>query len=143
MLYVTKPRVNSLTRLFDDVANGFSGFDDFFSNDYSSSRTPAIDVQDTDKAIVVSAEMPGIKSEEIDISLEQNVLAIKGEKNTENEKAEDKFYLKERTSNSFVRKLRLPCDVDEAKIKADYKDGILSINLPKMKKEKKIKIDVK
>jgi HSP20 family protein len=104
---------------------------------------PAIDVAERDDAIVVRAEVPGMKPEEIDISVYGNTLTISGEKKEAKEDQGDGFYHVESTYGSFRREVTLPTDVDEQKIEAACKDGVLSVTLPKAEKAKTVKVPVK
>lgn len=107
--------------------------------------TPAIDLCETKDDIIVKAEIPGIDSKEIDISLSGDVLSIKGEKKQEKVDKDKNFHRVERSYGSFSRSVRLPCEVEEEKITATYERGVLNVRLPKCEpsKPKKIKIDVK
>ena len=104
---------------------------------------PSVDVSETDKELVVRAELPGMDPKEIDISLSGKVLTIKGERKNEREEKKENFHLVERSSGSFSRTVQLPAEVKADKIKANYKDGILSIGMPKMEPEAVKKIEVK
>jgi HSP20 family protein len=104
---------------------------------------PAIDVAEKEDAILVRAEVPGMKPEEIDISVYGNTLTISGEKKEAKEDQNDGFYHVESTYGSFRREVALPMDVDEKKIEAVYKDGVLSVTLPKAEKSKAVKVQVK
>ncbi len=104
---------------------------------------PSVDLSETDKELVVRAELPGMDTKEIDISLSGNVLNIKGERKHEREEKKENFHLVERSSGSFSRTLQLPVDVEADQIKASYKDGILNITMPKTKAEAVKKIEVK
>jgi HSP20 family protein len=106
---------------------------------------PAVDMFDKDDEIVVKAELPGIDKENIKISVSDSVLSIKGEMKKEEEVKEEDYYYAERSYGSFSRSLTLPAKVVESKIKAEYKDGILEVHLPKAaeSKPKEIKVDVK
>jgi len=104
---------------------------------------PAIDVAEQDNAIVVRAEVPGCKAEDIDISVFNNKLTISGEKKLTEEKKEKGYYHVESSYGSFRRELTLPTDVDQKKIEAVCKDGVLSITLPKAAKSKAVKVKVK
>jgi HSP20 family protein len=104
---------------------------------------PSVDVSETDKELVVRAELPGMDPKEIDISLSGNVLTIKGERKHEREEKKENFHLVERSSGSFSRTLQLPAEVKADKVKAEYKDGVLSISMPKMEPEAVKKIEVK
>jgi HSP20 family protein len=105
---------------------------------------PSVDVAETDEEIVVTAELPGIKQEEVDISIADNVLTLKGEKKEEKEVKEKNYHRIERSYGSFQRSISLPTGVDAGKAKATYKDGILCVTVPKVEeaKPKQIKIDV-
>lgn len=104
---------------------------------------PAIDVTEENDAILVRAEVPGCKAEDIDISVYGNTLTISGEKKLEEEKKEKGYYHVESSYGSFRRELTLPTDVDQDKIEAACNDGVLSVTLPKAAKAKAIKVKVK
>ena len=103
---------------------------------------PAIDVAEKNEAILVRAEVPGLKPEEIDIAVYGNTLTISGEKKESKEDEGDGFYLVESSYGAFRREVALPTDVDESKIEATCKDGVLSITLPKAEKSKAVKVKV-
>jgi len=104
---------------------------------------PAIDVAEKEDAITVRAEVPGCKPEDIDVSVYGDTLTIAGEKKDSHEEEGDGFYHVESSYGSFRREVLLPTSVDEEKINADYKDGVLSITLPKAEKSKAMKVKVK
>jgi len=93
--------------------------------------TPRVNVRETDEEIVVSAELPGLEEKDFDISLEDDVLTVKGEKHSEHEEKREGFQHVETVSGSFERRLRLPCEVDSDKVKATYKNGVVTVVLPK------------
>jgi HSP20 family protein len=105
---------------------------------------PSLDVVETKDNIVVKAEIPGMDPKEIDISLSNEILTIKGEKKQEKEEKEENYHLIERTHGKFVRSVRLPGEVKSEKINASYKNGVLNITLPKSEeaKQKEVKIKV-
>jgi HSP20 family protein len=100
-------------------------------------------VQKTDE-VEVKASLPGIKPDEIDIAIEDNVLTIKAESAAENETEEAGYLVRERSFGSFFRALRLPDSVDPDKVSSNYEHGVLKITLPKAeeKKRKQIKVNV-
>ncbi len=104
---------------------------------------PSLDVSETKGEIVVKAELPGIDPKEIDLSLSDGVLSIKGEKRQEKEEKEADYHLVERSYGSFTRLVRLPKDVKGDKISATYKDGVLRVTLPKSEEAKKKEIKIK
>lgn len=123
-------------------------FDDFFSLTPSSlfknEWMPSIDVEEDDDAIHVKAEIPGIDEKDIDVSLENNVLTIKGEKREER-KEEDKkknFIFSERKFGSFSRSITLPDGIKGDEVKAVFKKGVLKIDLPRDEERKPRKIDI-
>jgi HSP20 family protein len=124
-----------LDRLFDN------SFGPVFQAPGSFSRwAPALDVyQDTDQFTVV-AELPGLKKEDIELSLQDGVLTISGER--KQEKKSEEGYRNERFFGRFQRSVTLPASVDSSKVKATYEDGILKIVLPKAEEAKPKKIDV-
>jgi HSP20 family protein len=105
----------------------------------------SIDVVRKPEEIVVKASLPGIKPDDIDITVEDNLLTLKAQRSEEFQTGEDTAYLiRERTSGSYYRALRLPDTVDVDKINSNYEHGVLTITLPKMeeKKPKQIKVNV-
>jgi len=103
---------------------------------------PAIDMFEKDVKFVVKAELPGMKEEDIDVSVIGNTLTIKGERKTESEVKEDDYYYSERSYGSFSRSIEIPSNVDTQKIEANYGDGVLEIGLPKTSEAKPNKISV-
>jgi HSP20 family protein len=123
-------------RSFDDLFDNFWSGWEMASPARSVGRkahgfTPRVNVRETDEEIVVMAELPGLEEKDFDISLEENVLTIKGEKHSEHEEKGDGFHHVETTSGSFERRLRLSCEVDADEVKATYKNGVVTVVLPK------------
>jgi HSP20 family protein len=104
---------------------------------------PSIDVAETKNDIEVKAEIPGMDPKDIDISLNNDILTIKGEKKQEKEEKEENYHLIERSYGKFIRSVRLPWEVKSDKIAAKYKDGVLKITLPKSEKAKAKEIKIK
>jgi HSP20 family protein len=130
---------NEMDRLFDDFF-AKSTFGRFFEE---GDWTPAIDLSETRKEIVVHAEIPDMDSKDIDISLNGRLLTIKGERKHEQEEKDKSYHRIERKFGSFSRSFELPVDVDAEKVKAKYKNGVLKLNLPKKKQQSVKKIEVK
>jgi HSP20 family protein len=97
---------------------------------------PAVDVAETEDAINVKVEAPGVKKDDIKISVTNNVLTVRGEKKMEKETSEENYHRIERVYGSFVRSLELPTVVRANKVKASFKDGVLTIVLPKSEEVK-------
>ena len=104
---------------------------------------PSLDVSETKNELVVKAEIPGMDAKDIDISLSDGVLTIKGEKRQEKEEKEEGYHLVERSYGSFTRSIRLPKEIQNEKINASYKNGVLKITLPKSEAAKKKEIKIK
>jgi len=106
---------------------------------------PAVDVYEKDDKFVVKAEIPGMKPEDVDVSVTDDMVTIKGEKKTESEVNDEDYYRCERTYGSFYRSIPLPSNVDADKIEASYDDGVLEVTVPKTAKAtpKKIKVGKK
>lgn len=104
---------------------------------------PSLDVAETKNEIVVKAEVPGLDPKDIDISLSDGLLTIKGEKKQEREEKEENYHLVERSYGTFTRSIRLPKEVQSGKINASYKDGVLKVVLPKSEEAKKKEVKIK
>ena len=107
--------------------------------------SPAVDISENNDKIYVDVEIPGMKKEDIKVSLENSVLSLKGEKKQEREIKEENCHRVERQYGSFVRSFELPMPVQAEKIKASYRNGVLHVELPKAEevKPKEIPIEVK
>ncbi len=135
---------NGLARLHSEMDDLFDSFFRGLDRPFAGYKAwPAIDVAEEEDAIVVRAEVPGCKAEDVEISVHGNVLTIGGEKKHEDEKKEKGYYHIESAYGSFRRELTLPTDVDPEKVNAVCKDGVLSITLPKAVTAKAVKIKVK
>jgi len=104
---------------------------------------PAVDVSETDGEFQIKAEIPDVKKEDVKVTLEDGVLTIQGQRKQEKEEKGTKYHRVERTYGSFVRSFTLPDLVDEEKVKAEFKDGVLNLQLPKSEKAKPKAIEVK
>lgn len=106
---------------------------------------PSVDIFEEGDTVVVKAELPGIKKEDVDVSMTDNVISISGEKKKEEKVERKNYYREERSYGSFTRSFRLPVEVQTDKAKAQFKEGILEIRIPKTeeakKKEKKVSIE--
>jgi HSP20 family protein len=109
----------------------------------SDTWIPEVDVAETSKEVIVSAELPGIDPQNINISLRGNCLSISGERDHEHEEKDEVMHRIERSYGSFCRIIQLPSEVDVDKAEANYKDGVLNIKLPKTKEENVVKIELK
>jgi HSP20 family protein len=131
------------------VPNVFSEMDDMlkkmwygfpFHNleeDMDIGWSPRLDVSETDNNLEIVADLPGMDKKDINVSLEENLLTIKGEKKEERERKDKHYHTIERRSGSFYRAIRLPIEVEKDKVEAAFKDGVLTLRLPKSKEAKK------
>ena len=103
---------------------------------------PAVEMVEKDEELVLTAELPGVKFEDVEIDLEDNFLTIRGEKKDEKEKEGRRYHVWERSYGSFERAFTLPRTVDPENIKAQYDDGILTVHLPKTKEARGRKIAI-
>jgi HSP20 family protein len=104
---------------------------------------PKVDVSETKDAVVVKAEIPGVEQKDINVSLHDQVLTIKGEKLRETEEKDEKYYRVERSWGAFTRAFRMPVAVAGDKVSATFKDGMLTVMLPKAAEAKDTMIPVK
>jgi HSP20 family protein len=107
------------------------------------SFAPAIDLYEDENEYVVEAELPGLKQDEIKVSVEDDILSISGEKKREKEVKEENLYRSERFYGKFERQIVLPQNADRENIKASYKDGVLKVIIPKKEEAKPKKVDIK
>ena len=113
--------------------------------EFGGAWMPAVDVYTTgDHELVIKAEIPGMSKDDIDITVENFTLTLRGEKKTEQAVKDDQFHRVERSYGTFTRSFALPHTVDTEKVAADYKDGVLTIRLPQREeaKPKQIKVNV-
>jgi HSP20 family protein len=111
-------------------------------NGQTSTWLPAVDVWETENELVLSFDLPGIPEEKIAVELDDNVLAVTGERERSSEHSSDRFYRFERRFGSFSRSVTLPAGVTEEDIKADYTNGVLEIRVPKPEEQKPKRIQI-
>jgi len=127
-----------MNRMFDDAGRGWR------TDEPSSTTTwsPAVDIYETENEITVHAELPGVERKDIGLNLEKNVLTLKGERRFEKETKQENYHRIERAYGGFSRSFSIPAIVDEERIRAEYKDGILKISLPKKEQVKPKQIQI-
>ena len=111
--------------------------------DSSGQWHPVLDIYDDGNDLVLKAELPGLKKDDIDVKVDNNVMTLHGERKRETEAKEDSYYRCERSYGTFSRSFTLPTTVDANKITASYEDGVLAVTLPKAEEAKPRQIDVK
>jgi HSP20 family protein len=124
-------------------------WDDYFGSGRRALRPmeedwmPAVDVSETGDKITIKAEVPGLEAMDIEISMVGDTLTIKGEKKLEREEKEENYHTVERAYGSFTRAMKLPATVDADKVEASYKNGVLTVVLPKKEEVKPKAIEIK
>ena len=140
-----------IDRLFDNFDGGFwrfpfgrsaSELEPLWRRELTWETSPAMDVAETDKAYEITAELPGMRESDVEVVAANGMLTIKGEKKEEKEEKKKDYYLSERRYGSFQRRMPIPEEVEADKIEATFKNGVLTVTLPKtaQKPEKKVEI---
>lgn len=127
------PSFHSLQREIDRLFERFSGKDLSLlgTNEENGHLVPRLDVHETDTNIEITTEMPGVEEKDIDVTVEDDMLSIRGEKKTEREESDDGYKMSERTFGTFERKMKVPHGIDADKIEAKLAKGVLSVTIPK------------
>lgn len=126
------------------TGRGVSLFDDRSgTGDVLALREPSLDLYEEKDQIVVKAELPGMTKDDIQVSIADNILTIRGEKRKEEEDSGKDYYHAERVYGAFVRNLTLPAEINPEKVQALFKNGVLEIRMPKSEEAKKRAINVK
>ena len=115
-----------LNRMFTEATPRVND-EPFFVTDWA----PAVDIKETEQAFNVTVDLPDVKKEDIKVEMHNGTLTIEGERKQEKEEKGDKFHRIERQYGSFVRRFMMPAEVDEAKVNAEFKEGVLHVTLPK------------
>lgn len=133
--------LEEVERRFEDIARSWPMLWSHMPEE-EKAWMPSIDVFEKDNKIILKAELPGMKEEDIDVSVDGDMLNIRGEKKTELEVKEEDYFQCERSYGSFFRSIPLPSSVDAGKIAAEYEDGVLQITMPKIAGVKPKKVPV-
>jgi HSP20 family protein len=121
--------VSEMNRVFDNMLGGLGRRSGGQQRAEVTEWAPAIDVVTEDGDLVIKAELPGVKQEDVDITLQDNVLTVSGQRKTEQEEERGGYYVRERQYGSFSRSLTVPEGVDESKIHARYENGVLEVTV--------------
>ena len=130
---------NRFNRLFDDSFFRVGQMDDDAG---MGLWNPAVDLYEKDDHFMIKAELPGVDKKDIKIDLQDRSLTLSGERTYDNEVKEENYYRRERSYGKFQRAFTLPADVDSDKIKAEFKDGVLQIEVPKPEEKKAKQVTV-
>jgi len=131
-----------MNRIFDDAFRGVSGRGG--EDDWALGGTwaPPVDIYEQDGNLVLKAELPGVDPKDVDVRVENNVLTLTGERKFENEVKREQYHRVERAYGRFSRSFTLPNVVDTANIKAEFKDGLLRVVMPKREEAKPKQISI-
>ena len=132
-----------MDRLFNQMLGDVWGAP--VANEELSTRrwSPVVDIRETDDALVLTAELPGLTKQDVNITLENNVLTLAGERSFEKESKGETFHRIERSYGAFSRSFTLPANVKTEKVEALFGDGLLQVTLPKVEESKPRKIEIK
>jgi len=133
-----------LVQTRDEIGRWFGDIEKDRDQKRSAIWAPSVDIKETENEVLVKADLPGIKMEDIDVSIDENQLVIKGERKFEKEEKEKDYLRVERSYGSFYRSFDIGVPIKAEDVKASYSDGVLEITIPKaeVKKPKKIEIAV-
>ncbi|MBN2280779.1 MAG: Hsp20/alpha crystallin family protein [Candidatus Marinimicrobia bacterium] len=132
----------------NDLANATGDFDDLLKNfwysedSFMSKFNPSVDIEENDDAFHFHAELPGLEKDNVKISLKDNILTIRGEKESRKKNEKSNFHRIETTSGKFQRCFKLPYNVKQESIKAEFKNGVLNISIPKAEEAKPREISI-
>ena len=137
--------------LFDRFSGGFetyalkplSDLEDYWAKNFRGFVPLAVDIGENGKTYTITAELPGVEEKDIEVSVEDGVLVIRGEKRQEKEEKDKQHYMAERRYGSFQRMFALPKGTDESKLEARFHNGVLTISVPKLAASPARKVDVK
>src|SRR5262245_5242271 len=129
-----------MNRIFDDAFRGSRGTQEEWA--LGGSWAPSVDIYEHNSNLVLKAELPGIDPKDVDVRVENNVLTLRGERKVDNEVKQENYHRVERSYGSFSRSFTLPNVVDTDKIKAEFKEGVLQVVLPKKEEAKPKQISI-
>ena len=134
--------LSTLRREMDKLFEDFFGENNTFLPE-AGKWIPAVDVSETDENVIVKAEIPGMDTQDIDVTMQGDLLVIKGEKKEKKEEKKENFHRIERRRGTFARAIKMPVPVDANRITAKYKKGVLTVTMPKKEGGKAKQIEVK
>ena len=129
-----------INRIFEEANTRSRDYDNEVSK---CDWRPIVDIYDTEKSIIINAELPGLSKDDIALDVKENLLTLNGERKVDEQVKDDNYYRRERCFGSFERAFTLPSMIDSEKITANFKDGILKIEIPKPEEKKSKQISIK
>lgn len=136
-------KYNSSLDPFQEMEEMMKNFSLMKENNFLKSFTPAMDIYETEKDVIVETPLAGVKIEDVEVNIEKGILVIQGQNKKEHEIDDKNYYRREIRSGSFFRQILLPTPVIEEKITAEFENGILKITCPKKEKTEVKKVQVK
>lgn len=115
-------------------------FFDRSMKDDACTWSPAVDIYETSGKIVLTAELPGVDQEDIDLTIQDGVLSLRGDRKFERDVKQENYHVVERNYGGFCRRFTMPCEVDGKSISASFKDGVLTVVIPKVESARKINV---
>lgn len=131
--------MREMNHSFGDIFRGFDMAPFGFSEERWGAFNPNVDIVETSEALKVSAELPGLDEDDLDITLTADTLTLRGEKKQEHEEQGEGYHRVERSYGSFSRQIPLPCDIDADQVEARFKNGVLTVVLPKSEEARNCK----
>jgi HSP20 family protein len=128
---------NQMNRLLDTAMHSWPG-----DSNGTTNWTPAVDIYETENELVANLDLPGVDPKLVDVCVENNVLTIRGDRKFDDKQNKENFHRVERSYGAFARSFTLSTSVDSEKIRATYKNGVLSISLPKAEAAKPRRIQI-
>jgi len=130
-----------MNQIFEDALSRSRGRDEGLR---TGMWTPAVDIYERNDAVVVKAELPGVEKEQISVEVKDGILTLRGERKFERDVKEESYHRIERSYGTFLRSFSLPVSVDQDKVKAAFRDGVLEVELPKKEqaKPKQVRVDI-
>lgn len=130
-----------MNQIFEDALSRSRGRDEGLR---TGMWTPAVDIYEKNDAVVVKAELPGVEKDQISVEVKDGILTLRGERKFERDVKEESYHRIERSYGTFLRSFSLPVSVDQDKVKAAFRDGVLEVELPKKEqaKPKQVKVDI-
>ena len=119
-------------RLFDELIHRPWGV-----SSTATAWNPQLDLYETEAAFILEADLPGVKEQDVSVKVEDGDLVLQGQRSFERVRTEGNFHCRERSAGQFVRRLRLPASVDQEQIRAEFRDGVLRVTLPKTRRKGK------
>ena len=124
---------NEMNRMFNEFFHSGTGEE---ARSRISTWTPSVDIYETDDALVIKAELPGVSKDDVSIDVHQNTLTLRGQRKHEAEVKDEQYHRVERSYGSFQRSFTLPSTIDYEKVQATFKDGVLELHLPRLESAK-------